>query len=125
MFDLYNLIASGYTPEELAKTFTAQLNEAENRIKEEEEAARAEQERKAQEAAKRDDFQSLAHNMLLTISRHYPDVLSEEDITDDTVNLIAELFTALLDMEGPKTRKLAKAKTAVDPFAAFFKQFGL
>ena len=122
MFDLYNLIAAGYTPEELAKTFATQLNEAETRIREEEEAARAEQERKAQEAAKRDDFQSLAHNMLLTISRHYPNVLPEEEITDETVNLIAELFTALLDMEGPKP---AKAKTSVDPFAAFFKQFGL
>lgn len=135
MFNVYDMLKSGMSAEEIAAVFTQNLNDAETKVKAEEaeearlaeEAARAEQERID---AKQQDFEEAVGDLLCAIARHYPELGIEiEDITSESVAAITGLIFMLLDLEALKSRK-PKVKvevkpTEVDPFAAFFKQFGL
>ena len=137
MFDLYNLLASGHTPDEVAAQFTQALNDAEKRLKKEEEERKAREAeaalRKEQEAAKRADFMDATANLLTTIGRHYPDLAIE--VTDEVCGPIADLIIMSIDLENlrgsrhinldVKPVKVRMADTDKDVFAKFFKQFGL
>lgn len=147
MNDIYNLLLSGKTPEEIAAEFTKNLNEAETKYKEElaaEEAKRRKLEEDAvAEAAKHADFADVVRAFMSAIGRHYPELgMGEEDITDEVCGTLADLIIMSIDNESkriskwlPKKPKLTvQVKTTdgkthkvkeVDPFAAFFEQFGL
>ena len=137
MFDLYNLLASGHTPDEVAAQFTQALNDAEARLKKEEEELKAREAeakaRKVQEATKRADFMDATANLLATIGKHYPDFAIE--ITDDVTGPIADLIIMSIDLESlrpnrhinleVKPVKVKMADTDKDVFTKFFNQFGL
>lgn len=137
MFDLYNLLASGHTPDEVAAQFTQALNDAEARLKKEEEELKAREAeakaRKVQEATKRADFMDATANLLATIGKHYPDFAIE--ITDDVTGPIADLIIMSIDLESlrpnrhinleVKPVKVKMADTDKDVFKRFFEQFGL
>ena len=149
MFNVYDMLKSGVSAEEIAAQFTQNLNDAETRIKAEEaeearlaeEAARAEQERIDATAAKEQEFEEAIGDLLRAIARHYPELGADVmDIIGESVAAIASLVMMLLDLEAMKSRKpkikaeVKNAKTgkpvvvkevSVDPFATFFKQFGL
>lgn len=137
MFDLYNLLASGHTSDEVAAQFTQALNEAEARIKKEEEERKAREEatkaRKALEATKRTDFMEAVESLLATIGKHYPDYAIE--VTDEITGPIADLIIMSIDLEGLRGKRhinldikpvrVKKADTDKDVFKRFFEQFGL
>jgi len=137
MFDLYNLLASGHTPDEVAAQFTQALNDAEARLQREEEERKAREAeakaRKAQETAKRADIMQAVECLLTAIGRHYPDLAVEP--TDEVCGPIADLIIMSIDLEGlrnsrhisldVKPVKVKMADTDKDVFAKFFKQFGL
>lgn len=147
MTDIYTLLRSGATPEEIAAEFAKNLNEAETRYKEElaaEEAKRRElEEQAALAAAKQGDFADVIHAFLSAIGRHYPELgIKEEDITDEVCAAMADLIILSLDSELKragkwlpkhilpvklelKTKKPATEAKSSDPFETFFAQFGL
>ena len=137
MFDLYNLLASGHTPDEVAAEFTQALNDAEARLKKEQEELKAREaeaaKRKELEATKRADFMDATAKLLAVIGKHYPELTFE--ITDDITGPIAGLIIMSIDLENlrpnrhinleVKPVKVRMADTDKDVFAKFFKQFGL
>ena len=144
MFNIYDMMKSGMSADEIATMFTQNLNDAEAKIKAEEaeaarlaeEAARAEQERVDKVAEKRAAFAVVAEDLMRVMAAYYPELM--EDIPEGTADAIADLVIMTLDLETlrtnrPKVRvqiknaKDGKAATIkeVDPFAAFFEQFGL
>ena len=137
MFDLYNLLASGHTPDEVAAQFTQALNDAEARLKKEDEERKAREAeaaaRKAMEANKRADFMEVVEHLLSTIGKHYPDLAVE--VTDEVCGPLADLIIMSIDLEGLRGKrhinldvkpvKVKVTDTDKDAFAAFFKQFGL
>lgn len=142
--NIYDELRAGASAEELVAAFTAQLNEAEARIKTEDEAeaqriaeAKAAEER-AQAAlakAKREDLADAIAAIADTLAKHYPDLLEGVEVGDDELYAMADLLIVLLDMEAlkagmpkisVKTKPVAKKKAAPeDAFASFFKAFGL
>lgn len=142
MFNVYDMLKSGMSAEEIAAQFTQNLNDAESKIKAEEaeearlaeEAARAEQERIDAAAAKEQEFEEAIGDLLRAIARHYPELGADVmDITDESVAAMTNLVLMMLDLEAIKVEvkdaKSGKPATVkevpVDPFAAFFNQFGL
>ena len=137
MFDLYNLLASGHTPDEVAAQFTQALNDAEARLKKEEEELRAREAeakaRKELEATKRADFMEAVESLLITIGKHYPDLAIEPN--DEVCGPIADLIIMSIDLEGLRGKRhisldikpvrVKKADTDKDVFKRFFEQFGL
>ena len=150
MFNIYDMMKSGMSAEEIAAEFTQNLNEAEAKVRAEEaeaarlaeEAVRAEQERIDARAAKHQEFEEAIGDLLCAIARHYPELgLDVEDITSESVEGMTNLVLMILDLEAMKRHRLKitaeikrdqevrptvlKGVPADDPFAAFFKQFGL
>ena len=141
MTDIYELLKSGKSADEIAAEFAVQLNDAQARVKEEqaEEARQAEIAKQAKAQAKRADFADVVHDFFCAIGYHYPELgIHEEEITDELCNAMADLAIMAIDMEvSQKIKKpkiTAQVKTTdgkavkvkeIDPFAAFFKQFGL
>lgn len=147
MFNIYDMMKDGISADEIAATFAKSLNDAEARIKAEEaeearlaeEAARAEAERVAAENAKIVDFTCATREFMHAVAKHYPELgFQEDEITEDSAAAIAALVVMSLDLEAMRGRhtlhlkvKTNGDKTAtvkevpVDPFATFFKQFGL
>ena len=135
MTDIYELLKSGKSADEIAAEFAAQLNDAQARVKEEQ-AEEARQAEMAKAQAKRADFADVVHDFFCAIGYHYPELgIHEEEITDELCNAMADLAIMAIDMEvaqkvkvKTKAKKMLpvdiKVKTA-DPFAAFFEQFGL
>ncbi len=135
MFNIYDMMKSGMSADEIASVFTQNLNDAEAKIKAEEaeaarlaaEAALAEQERINAQAAKRQEFEQAVCDLLCAIACYYPELgIGEEDVTSETVAAVTDLILMLLDIEAMKgSKRKKKEKAPVDPFDVFFKQFGL
>lgn len=152
---LYEQLKAGTSAEDIAAAFAEELNKAEEQLRAEQEAeerARAEEKAKAaaiaaeraREAAKLDEATDLLRALIAFISRYYPSFEFDEELTEDEYRAIAELMLLMLDLEAIKPAKkqfkfkasnkpVAKiepdtpvTKTALDdPFADFFKAFGL
>lgn len=143
MFNIYDMLKSGMSADEIAAQFTQNLNDAENRIKTEEaeearlaeEAVRAEQERIDATAAMEQEFEEAIGNLMRTIARHYPELgVKAEEITDESIAATTSLVLMLLDLKAMKNCIKVEVKNdkpatlkevPVDPFVAFFNQFGL
>lgn len=146
MFDnneVYNLLASGYSPEEIATAFSKSLNAAEAQVKAEEEA-RLEAERKQREAlsAAEEDANRRINNLAAVLrdfcdflEEYYPDMTTDEELTDEDLRALAVTLIAILDINAfkaqfdiiPKAKEPVKAKasSADEIFADFFKNFNL
>jgi len=139
IMNIYDELRGGRTAEELVANFTAQLNEAEARIKAEEaEKARAEEENTAQ---KHQDFVTCVAYFADALHTHYPDLLEDEESWgEENYDAVADLIIMLLDLETTKSRAFGRkpkvsVKAKVEPaqktrstddiFADFFKSLGL
>lgn len=131
--NIYDELRSGATAEDLVAQFTAQLNEAEARIKQEDEEAAAANIAKVE--AKRNDMIDAMEALVTTIERHYPDLLEGETVDTESVEAMADVVIMMLDMHSimpvkpvwpakVKT-KSTDSRTSEDIFADFFKSFGL
>lgn len=142
MFNVYDLMKSGMSAEEIAAEFTQNLNDAETRIEAErieearrrEEAKRADAEKAAARNAKREDFAALASLFFHTIGKHYPNIAGEAtELTEEECLALADLIILAIDLEAMRMSMVSEPtdevkpvkESKVDPFAAFFKQFGL
>lgn len=144
MFNIYDMMKSGMTADEIAATFTKNLNDAVAKVEAEEaeaarlaeEAARAEQERMDKTAEKHAAFAAVTEDLMRVMAAYYPELM--EDVPEDSADAIAGLIIMTLDLEAlrinrPKVRvQIKSAKDGkeatvkeVDPFLTFFKQFGL
>lgn len=128
--NIYDELRSGATAEDLVAQFTAQLNEAEARIKQEE--AEAEAAKTAKTEAKRNDMIDAMEALVTAIERHYPDLLEGKTVDTEDIEAMADVVIMMLDMHSVmpvkiKASKSVKAKpaTSEDIFADFFKSFGL
>ena len=139
---LYEQLKSGTRAEDIAAAFAKELNEAEERIKAEEEAElkRLEEEQKRNE--KRADVVELLDSAIYVLSTYYPSFgINYDEVSAEDLDALADLVIALLDLEDLKPAKRsfklksykapeAKVETPAvpakdDPFALFFKTFGL
>lgn len=145
MFNIYDLMKSGMSAEEIAAEFTQNLNDAETRIEAErieearrkEEAKRVDAEMAAARNAKREDFAALARLFFETIGKHYPNIAGEAiELTEEECLALADMVILAIDLEAMRMSLVFKPvspvdknepikKPETDPFAAFFKQFGL
>lgn len=142
MFDtdkLFDLLASGHSSEDIAALFASSLNDAEARIRAQEE------ERKRQEAAdkaraeaaanrKREDMRDIVADFFDFMDTYYSDALGvePEDINDETIASLADMLIMVMDLEALRAqaksveaKKCATAASADEVFADFFKAFGL
>lgn len=144
---LYEQLKAGTSAEDIAAAFAAELNKAEEQLRAEREAeekAKAERvaAQRAKDAIKIDEATDLLRNLVAFISHYYPSLGLEDadDFTEDEYHAIAELILLMLDLEATKPAKrqvevksyikpTAEAKVDKpildDPFADFFKTFGL
>ena len=127
--NIYDELRSGASAEDLVARFTAQLNEAEARIKQEE--AEEEAAKTAKAEAKRNDMIDAMEALVTAIERHYPDLLEGETVDIESVEAMADLAIMMLDMHSimpaktHKAVKVTKPRASEDVFADFFKAFGL
>lgn len=129
--NIYDELRSGASAEELVAAFTAQLNEAEARIKQEDEEAAAAAIAKVE--AKRNDMIDAMEALVTAIERHYPDLLEGETLDTESVEAMADVVIMMLDMHSvmpvkpvwPAKAKTTTSRASEDVFADFFKAFGL
>jgi hypothetical protein len=130
MNDIYNSLKTGRTPEELVAEFTKDLNEAEAKI-------RAEEEIELTNSTRRDEFIELLKNAADFCRSYYPSLLEDEEVTDDeSWGVIADFVLSLLDLEVAKSAKSkittlkrelpvkVTMKTPQNVFDEFFKSMG-
>lgn len=139
--DIYEQLRAGAKPEDIANAFAAQLNEAEARIKaEEEEAARkAAKEAEDVKVQKAEDIKSVIYSFGEMLETHYPELgFKAEDLDEQTLDSLAAIVIMLLDIgvmkhtasvrikpaKSNKTAELRKTNTD-EVFEEFFKALGL
>jgi hypothetical protein len=140
MFDnneIYNLLSSGMTPEQIAEEFSRHLNSAEAQIKAEEEA-RLEVERQvaAAKAAQEADMRRRVNDLAVVLrefcdflEEYYPDMMDDQEMDEAELVELATAIVALLDLGSITVPVKKKEKPVIksndDVFTDFFKQFGL
>lgn len=142
---LYEQLKAGASAEDIAAAFAEELNKAEEQLRverEAEEKAKAAAAKQVEDAIKIDEAATLLRRLVAFISHYYPSLglESDNDLTEDEYRALAELVLLMLDLEAmkpakrqPKIKSYAKPTTEVkadkptldDPFADFFKAFGL
>lgn len=136
MFNIYDLISSGYTAEEIVDNFTKCMNEAEERIAREEAERRAleeEAERLKNEAtAKEQGLVEMLDTAMAWLAHFYPalgimpDSWDDEDLVAVARLVIAAMDAEVAKMTKPKTHPRKKmVATTDDVFDKFFSTFGL
>lgn len=135
--DIYEQLRAGAKPEDIANAFAAQLNEAEARIKAEQEAEAARQAKEAEDAKvqKEEDIKNVIHSFGVMLETHYPELgFKAEELDEQTLDSLAAIVIMLLDIEVMKHTatvrvkpvKVNKTKTDTDTvFEEFFKSLGL
>ena len=139
---LYEQLKSGTSAEDIAAAFAKELNDAEERIKAEEAAELKRMEEELNREAKHADVVEMLDSALHVLSTWYPSFgVNYEEVSEDDIQALADLVIALLDLEALKPAKRSfklksykapEAKVEApavpakdDPFALFFKTFGL
>ena len=146
MFDnneVYNLLAAGHSPEDIAAAFSKSLNDAEAQLNTEREELRAREAeaklRHQAQDAKRKTFANVVSQFFSAIGEHYPEFeLDDDSMTEDVCMALADLIIMAIDLESikmkaelkpqpqPKHVKVELKKPSHDEiFADFFKHFGL
>ena len=131
--DIYSRLLAGESMEDIMEDLTAKANEAQARYEEfkrlEEERLRLEEaerkmredaEREAKNAAKHEQLADIITSTLYFCAEFYPSlgITTEEvdQMSDETVDALAEMFLMLLDMEAAKkTRKSLHTATKLGP----------
>jgi hypothetical protein len=136
MTDLYELLKSGRAPEDLVAEFTNSLNEAEARLRAEEEAKALEESR---QEARRSELVELMRDAEAYCRSYFPSLLdTEEEMSEEGWYAVVDLVLSLLDLEVAKGAKRQvtvktgknvlpvklKMQTPQDVFEEFFKSIG-
>lgn len=129
--NIYEALRSGRTSEDLVKDFTNAMNEAEERVRREDEEAAAAEAAKATAAnEKRTAFANAIKSTFDAISTYYPQYA--EELTEEDYLGLADLVISLLDLEAVKytvkprvvKKKKPVARSSDDVFEDFFKSLG-
>ena len=113
--DIYSRLLAGENSDDIAAEMTKALNEALDRIEEEEKARKeaelkAAQDKAAKEArnkAKMDDAADIVADVLLFCATYYPSfgLTLDDNVTDEEINALASMIVMLLDLEAMRPRK--------------------
>lgn len=132
--NIYEALRSGRTSEDLVKDFTDAMNEAEERVRREDEEAAAAEAAKTTANEKRTAFATAIKGTFDAISTYYPQFNHEdsEELTEEDYLGLADLVISLLDLEAVKysvkprvvKKKKPVARSSDDVFADFFKSIG-
>ena len=132
MFDLYERLADGWSPEDLIAEFIQSLNKAEEEYRMHQARMEVEAKAKAEADQKEADLKAMLTLMFETMNRYYPELeLDPNDLTEEELTQLVQLLIAILDLQVAtrgltvQPEKPAKTVKAPDPFTDFFKQFGL
>ena len=130
--DIYSRLLAGESSDDIAAEMTKALNEALNRIEEEEKARKeaelkAAQDKAAKEAhnkAKMDAAADLVSDMLVFCATYYHSfgLTLDDNVSDEEIKALASMIIMLLDLEAMRPRKrkglgdslFAAAKLPVD-----------
>ena len=130
--DIYSRLLAGESSDDIAAEMTKALNEALDRIEEEEKARKeaelkAAQDKAAKEArnkAKMDAAADLVSDALVFCATYYPSfgLTLDDNVTDEEIEALASMIVMLLDLEALRPRKskglgnslFAAAKPPVD-----------
>ena len=113
--DIYSRLLAGESSNDIAAEMTKALNEALDRIEEEEKARKeaelkAAQDKAAKEAhnkAKMDAAKDITTDVLTFCATYYPSfgLTLDDNVTDEEIEALAALIIMLLDLEAMKPRK--------------------
>jgi flagellar hook-length control protein FliK len=116
--DIYSRLLAGESSDDIAAEMTKALNEALDRIEEEEKARKeaelkAAQDKAAKEAeeahnkAKMDAAKDITTDVLTFCATYYPSfgLTLDDNVTDEEIEALAALIIMLLDLEAMKPRK--------------------
>ena len=101
MNDIYELLKSGRSAEDIVAEFTKNLNAAEEQINKEAEEARAREEAAKAKTAQREELKAAITSLISWFTKYYPEYAESEDldITDEDLDGIIELISSLLELE--------------------------
>lgn len=121
--DIYSRLLAGESSDDIATEMTKALNDALDRIEEEEKAAKeaelkAAQEKAAKEAhnrAKLDAAADIVTDTLTFCATYYPSfgLTLDDNVTDEEIKALASMIVMLLDLEAMKPRRGLRAKLNV------------
>lgn len=139
--NIYDELRSGRSPEDIAAAFAAQLNEAEARIKAEEEEAARKAAKEAEDAKvqKEEDIKNIIYSFGEMLENNYPEFgFKAEELDEQTLESLAAIAIMLLDIEAMKHTSVVRAKpvksnktielhktNSEKVFEDFFKSLGL
>ena len=122
--DIYSRLLAGESSDDIAAEMTKALNEALDRIKEEEKARKEAELKAAQEKeankAKMDDAADIVTDVLTFCATYYPSfgLTLDDNVTDEEIRALASMIVMLLDLETMKPRRGLRAKLSVSDDAA-------
>ena len=122
--DIYSRLLAGESSDDIAAEMTKALNDALNRIEEEEKARKEAELKAAQEKeankAKMDAAKDIIANTLLFCATYYPSfgLTLDDKVTDEEIEALASMIVMLLDLETMKPRRGLRAKLSVSDDAA-------
>lgn len=117
--DIYSRLLAGESSDDIAAEMTKALNEALDRIEEEEKARKeaelkAAQDKEAANKAKMDAAKDLVADALLFCATYYPSfgLTLDSNVSDEEIEALAGLIVMLLDLEAMRPAKRSfKAKS--------------
>lgn len=128
MNDIYTRLQNGETAEEIVASFTAELNEAEDRIKRDE----AERLQKLEQDTRRNVAKSELKDILSDFVDWMAEYMDMDDleITNAELDALTDAIMLAMQLETIKFKWSIKPEPKVttasnDPFEDFFKKFGL
>ena len=120
--DIYSRLLAGESSDDIAAEMTKALNDALNRIEEEEKARKEAELKAAQEKeankAKMDAAKDIIANTLLFCATYYPSfgLTLDDNVTDEEIEALASMIVMLLDLEAMRPAKRSfKVKTYKRP----------
>ena len=109
--DIYSRLLAGESSDDIAAEMTKALNDALNRIEEEEKARKEAELKAAQEKeankAKMDAAKNIIADTLLFCATYYPSfgLTLDDNVTDEEIEALASMIVMLLDLEAMRPRK--------------------
>ena len=122
--DIYSRLLAGESSDDIAAEMTKALNDALNRIEEEEKARKEAELKAAQEKeanrAKMDAAKDIIADVLTFCATYYPSfgLTLDDNVTDEEIRALASMIVMLLDLETMKPRRGLRAKLSVFDDAA-------
>ena len=120
--DIYSRLLAGESSDDIAAEMTKALNDARNRIEEEEKARKEAELKAAQEKeankAKMDAAKDIIADTLLFCATYYPSfgLALDDNVTDEEIETLASMIVMLLDLEAMRPAKRSfKVKTYKQP----------